>query len=106
VQGLADRSRRPYRYAHQLPFQVENYILNVKHEHPSWGARKISGTKAHSQVILSQHTVGKERRRPVKLGNDFRAGHGQTLASPNVERNSFPAPGADLQLHGGEGFRL
>jgi putative transposase len=22
-------------------FQVENYILNVKREHPSWGARKI-----------------------------------------------------------------
>ena len=39
--GLTDRSRRPYRYANQLPFQVENYILNVKHEHPSWGARKI-----------------------------------------------------------------
>ena len=36
VQGLTDRSRRPYRYAQQLPFQVENYILNVKHEHPSW----------------------------------------------------------------------
>lgn len=29
VQGLTDRSRRPYRYAHQLPFQVENYILNL-----------------------------------------------------------------------------
>src|SRR6266496_6416577 len=41
VQGLTDRSRCPYRYANQLPFQVENYILNVKHEHPSWGARKI-----------------------------------------------------------------
>ena len=41
VHGLTDRSRRPYRYAHQLPFQVENYILNVKSEHPSWGARKI-----------------------------------------------------------------
>ena len=40
-QGLTDRSRRPYRYANQLPFQVENFILNVKHEHPSWGARKI-----------------------------------------------------------------
>ena len=26
---------------HQLPFQVENYILNVKREHTSWGARKI-----------------------------------------------------------------
>src|SRR6202521_5440243 len=41
VQGLTDRSRRPYRYAHQLPFQVENYILNVKREHTKWGARKI-----------------------------------------------------------------
>jgi hypothetical protein len=41
IQGLTDRSRRPYRYANQLPFQVENYILNVKREHPSWGARKI-----------------------------------------------------------------
>src|SRR5215467_237534 len=41
VQGLTDRSRRPYRWAHQLPFQVENYILNVKREHPSRGARKI-----------------------------------------------------------------
>jgi transposase len=41
VQGLTDRSRRPYRYAHQLPFQVENYILNVKREYTSWGARKI-----------------------------------------------------------------
>ena len=41
VHGLTDRSRRPYRYANRLPFQVENYILNVKREHPSWGARKI-----------------------------------------------------------------
>ena len=41
MHGLTDRSRRPYRYANQLPFQVENFILNVKHEHPSWGARKI-----------------------------------------------------------------
>src|ERR1700723_3638908 len=41
IQGLTDRSRRPYRYANQLPFQVENFILNVKREHPSWGARKI-----------------------------------------------------------------
>src|SRR5207302_9125433 len=41
VEGLTDRSRRPFRYANQLPFQVENYILNVKREHTSWGARKI-----------------------------------------------------------------
>ena len=36
VQGLTDRSRRPCRYAHQLPFQVENYTLNIKREHTSW----------------------------------------------------------------------
>src|SRR3981081_2798445 len=41
MQGLTDRSRRPYRYANRLPLQVENFIWNVKHEHPSWGARKI-----------------------------------------------------------------
>jgi hypothetical protein len=41
LEGLTDRSRRPYRYANQLPFQVENYILNMKREHSSWGARKI-----------------------------------------------------------------
>ena len=41
VQGLTDRSRRPYRFGRQLPFQIENYILNVKREHTSWGARKI-----------------------------------------------------------------
>jgi putative transposase len=41
IHGLTDRSRRPYRSANQLPFQVENYILNVKREHASWGARKI-----------------------------------------------------------------
>ena len=41
VHGLTDRSRHPYRYANQLPFQVENYILNVRREHPTWGSRKI-----------------------------------------------------------------
>jgi putative transposase len=41
IHGLTDRSRRPYRYANQLPFQVENFILNVKREHPGRGARKI-----------------------------------------------------------------
>ena len=41
VQGLTDRSRNPYQYANQLPFQVENYILSIKREHPSWSVRKI-----------------------------------------------------------------
>ena len=34
-------SRQPLSVCHQLHFQVENYILNVKREHSRWGARKI-----------------------------------------------------------------
>lgn len=39
--GLTDRERRPRRYAHQLPQQVEQFILGIKKEFPSWGAPKI-----------------------------------------------------------------
>jgi transposase InsO family protein len=88
IQGLTDRSRRPHHYAHKLPFQVENYILNLKHEHPTWGARKIrerlirrfSGIKipANSTIhaLLDRHGFverrGRARRHaqgtPLSLG--------------------------------------
>lgn len=41
LQGLNDRTRRPYRHANQLPFQVERTILKIKKERPTWGAPKI-----------------------------------------------------------------
>lgn len=41
VKALSDRSRRPYRYANQIPMQIEKYILRVKKEKPTWGAPKI-----------------------------------------------------------------
>lgn len=41
LEGLQDRSRRPYRHANQLPFQVERTILQIKQDYPSWGAPKI-----------------------------------------------------------------
>ena len=77
VQGLTDRSRRPYRYAHQLPFQVENYILNVKREHSSWGARKIrerlirrfSGIKIPAKSTI--HAVLDRSEFPVKQATRF-----------------------------------
>ena len=34
IDGLHDQSRRPLRYANQLPFQVESRILALKKEHP------------------------------------------------------------------------
>lgn len=39
--AFADRSRRPVRYANQLPQQVESLIVASKREKPHWGARKI-----------------------------------------------------------------
>ena len=41
LEGLTDRSRRPHRHANRLPFQIETLILQLKKEHPSWGAPKI-----------------------------------------------------------------
>jgi len=41
LEGLNDRSRRPYRHANKLPFQVERTILGIKKEYSSWGAPKI-----------------------------------------------------------------
>jgi transposase InsO family protein len=40
-EALSDRSRRPVRYANQLPPQVESLIVTAKREKPHWGARKI-----------------------------------------------------------------
>jgi transposase InsO family protein len=41
LEALTDRSRRPVRYANQLPPQVESLILTLKRDKPHWGARKI-----------------------------------------------------------------
>jgi transposase InsO family protein len=41
LEALADRSRRPVRFANQLPAQLEARIVAIKHEKPNWGARKI-----------------------------------------------------------------
>jgi putative transposase len=41
LEGLTDRSRRPYRQANRLPFQIESLIVQLRKEHPSWGAPKI-----------------------------------------------------------------
>ena len=40
-EALCDRSRRPVRYAKQLPFQIEQEIVRLKKEKRHWGARKI-----------------------------------------------------------------
>lgn len=75
VEGLTDRSRRPYRHARQLPFQIEKAIVQLKQEHPTWGAPKIRERlrRKHSEIqcpaistvhaILDRHGLVKRRRR-------------------------------------------
>jgi putative transposase len=63
MEGLTDRSRRPYRHANRLPFQVEKLIVQLKTEHPSWGAPKIREKlrRLHTEISLpaisTVHTV-------------------------------------------------
>jgi putative transposase len=77
VEGLTDRSRRPYRHARQLPFQIEKAIVQLKQEHPSWGAPKIRERlrRQHSEIhcpaistvhaILDRNGLVKRRRRRI-----------------------------------------
>jgi putative transposase len=43
IQGLTDRSRRPYRHAKQLPFQIETPIVRLKQVQPQPGLRRTKG---------------------------------------------------------------
>ena len=75
VSGLTDRSRRPYRHANQLPFQIEKRIIEMKRERPSWGAPKIREKlrRLYPEVqcpaistvhaVLDRHDLVKRRRR-------------------------------------------
>ena len=41
LEALSDRSRRPVRYATQLPAPIESLIVKLRQEKPHWGARKL-----------------------------------------------------------------
>jgi transposase InsO family protein len=89
LEALSDRSRRPVRYANQLPEQIESLILRCKHEKPHWGARKIRElllrkldgdfrVPANSTIhaVLCRHGLVKAlgRRRPPAQGTELSAG--------------------------------
>jgi transposase InsO family protein len=80
LEGLTDRSRKPHRYANQLPFQLEKMILKIKEDKPTWGAPKIREiiirkfpevqppAKSTIHAILDRNgLVEKSRRRRYKL---------------------------------------
>ena len=93
LEALSDRSRRPVRYANQLPEQIEALILRAKREKPHWGARKIRElllrkldgdfrVPANSTIhaVLCRHGLVKAlgRRRPRAQGTKLSPG-----AKPN-----------------------
>src|SRR5690348_14266957 len=78
LEALSDRSRRPVRYANQLPQQLETLIVRLKAEKPHWGARKIREllvrrldgdvrlpAKSTIHAVLDRHGLVK-RGRPVR----------------------------------------
>ena len=89
LQGLEDRSRRPYRHPNKLPFQIERAILQIKKEHPSWGAPKIRDklirafpmiqppAKSTVHAVLDRHGLVKRRkkRRYKAQGTVLRESH-------------------------------
>ncbi len=53
LEALTDRSRRPVRYANQLPDQIERTIVAAKKNKPHWGARKIRELLVRSWPAMS-----------------------------------------------------
>jgi putative transposase len=89
LDALNDRSRRPYRHANKLPFQVERTILGIKREHSSWGAPKIRDKLIRQlpmikppaastiHAVLDRHGLVKrrKRRRYKAQGTELTATH-------------------------------
>jgi transposase InsO family protein len=93
LEALTDRSRRPVRYANQLPGQIESLIVGLKRGKPHWGARKIrellvrrlSGdvrvpARSTIHAVLDRHGLVKRLGRPRQraTGTPLSAG-----ANPN-----------------------
>lgn len=79
VIALCDRSRRPVRYANQLPDQIEQAIVRAKKDKPSWGARKIRELLVRRlagdvripaistvHAVLDRHGLVKKKRRRTR----------------------------------------
>jgi transposase InsO family protein len=93
LEALSDRSRRPVRYANQLPQPVETLIIRLKTEKPHWGARKIREllvrrldgdiripAKSTIHAVLDRHGLVKRGGRPRHRARGTPLSEG---ASPN-----------------------
>ena len=92
LEGLTDRSRRPYRQANRLPELLESRIVQLRREHPSWGAPKIreklkrQGLGIALPAISTVHAV-LDRHRLVNRGR--RRSHHKAEGTP-LSRPTHP----------------
>jgi hypothetical protein len=52
LEGLTDRTRRPYRHANQLPVQIETLIVRSKQERPHWGEDFANGRRGLIRIFM------------------------------------------------------
>lgn len=90
MDAFCDRSRRPVRYANQLPEPVERLIVEIKKDKPNWGARKVREllvrrlagevripARSTVHAVLDRHGLVKrarQRRRMKAEGTQLSAG--------------------------------
>src|SRR5215470_9006762 len=84
LEALTDRSRRPVRYANQLPPPIESLIVRLKGEKPHWGARKI-------RELLVRRLAGDVRvpaKSTIHASRSSRAGQAWRRAAPSCARHA------------------
>jgi hypothetical protein len=84
VRGLTDRSRRPYRYANQLPPAVETLIVRLKREYPSWGYERTMSQRTCAPLPACRRSstkAGPARPRPSDRAREHRRRRLQLLLS-------------------------
>lgn len=74
--GLVDRSHTRHTFAHQLAPHLADAILALRHQHPTWGPRKLHAYLARKRptimwpapstigALLARHQLVRPRRRP------------------------------------------
>jgi len=84
-----DRSRRPVRYANQLPDQIERTTVATKKDKPHWGARKI-------RELLVRKLAGDVRIPAQNTVHPVLDRHG--LVKRARQRRRFKAEGTPLSV--------
>ena len=107
LSALSDRSRRPVRYANQLPQQVESLIVRLKAEKPHWGARKILASSwSGGSAAMSEYRLRAPSMRfsiatamgsgALSIGRYFTEMLDQSTASGRYAVKTAPVPPTSL----------